>query len=120
LRHVRIGELVTATVCLDSLDRDKDWVLIVNYPRQESHNPAKTLGISQNANGALQKALHFLPSPDKRGQDLTKFIAALSQIPETERQNVLDLLSGLQIPEDALVWSRRFWGVLSGLRGRKK
>jgi hypothetical protein len=37
----------------------------VKYPRQESNNPAKTLGILKNDKVALQNALHFLASLDQ-------------------------------------------------------
>ena len=40
--------------------------------------------------------------PDQHGPDLAKFIDAWSGIPETARQLVRELLSGLQMPEDAL------------------
>jgi hypothetical protein len=59
------------------------------------------LGIPQNAKGALQKALHFLPSLDQDDADLAKFIAAWSHVPEAERQIFLDRLAGLQMPQEA-------------------
>jgi hypothetical protein len=86
---------------LEFLDNLRQLAAISNYshyPRQESHNPRKTLGIPQKGRGALQKALHFLPSLSEADRDLAQLIASLSQIPESARQSFRDLLSNQQLP----------------------
>jgi hypothetical protein len=62
-------------------------VALTQYPRLESNNPKKTLGIPKNLTEALQNALHFLPGLDQLSPELTNVLAAMiAALPSAAQQ----------------------------------